>query len=149
MSSPSRALDHAPAARSPWRSAGVWMAVFLVAYMFFNAVRAVQNPTAFAMNYGVTLAPGNNAFVLVYAIRALFLGLFGAALVLRQNFGALALFVLVAVIMPLGDAMLVSVAGGPTTTVIRHLLTAVFLLATWFLLRRWNQNTAEVPPSNL
>lgn len=148
MSSPSHALDHTPAARSPWRSIGVWMAVFLVAYMLFNAIRAVQNPTAFATNYGVTPAPGNNAFVLVYAIRALFLGLFGAALVLRRNFGALALFALVAVVMPLGDATLVGIAGGPTTTVIRHLLTAVFLLATWFLLRRWNQ-TAQVPSSNL
>lgn len=123
---------------SPWRSAGVWMIVILIGYILFNAVRATLGPVDFANYYGLPLdADESSAFVLVYAIRALFLGLFGLALLSRRDFKALALYALVGAVMPLGDAGLVLLEGGPTATVIRHLLTAGFLILTWFLLRRW------------
>jgi hypothetical protein len=38
--------------------------------------------------------------------------------------------------MPIGDAILVGLEGGPTGTIVRHVLTAVFLVATWYMLRR-------------
>lgn len=130
---------------TPWRSAGFWMAVVLVVYILFNAVRAASNPAQFATYYGLSLTqPDNHAFVFVYAIRALFLGLFGLALLLRRQYPALAIYALVGVVMPLGDALLVAATGGPTATVIRHLLTAVFLFATWFFLRRWTLSNAAV-----
>ena len=133
----------ASAQSSPSRSVGIWMVGFLVAYMLFNTVRAMLSPVDFAANYGVPLASaGNDGFVLVYAIRALFLGLFGLALLLRRNYGALALYALVAAVMPVGDALLVASKAGPTATVIRHALTAGFLVLTWFMLRRWLQKTS-------
>lgn len=125
---------------SPWRSVGVWMTIFLIVYILFNAVRSVLNPADFAVSFGLPLTSvGGSGFVFVYAIRALFLGLFGIALLVRRNYSGLALFVLVASVMPIGDATLVSLAGGPTGTVIRHIVTAGFLLLTWFFIRRWMQ----------
>jgi hypothetical protein len=130
-----------PAVISPIRAIGVWMSVILVIYILFNAVRAVVSPTDFAASYGTPLAdPANDAFVLVYAIRALFLGVFGLVLLLRRDWRALALFALVGAIMPVGDAALVALKGGAAGTVIRHMLTAVFLVATWYLLQRWMRN---------
>jgi hypothetical protein len=115
------------------------MAAVLVVYILFNALRAVQNPSDFANFYGLTLGESSSAFVVVYAIRALFLGLFGLVLMIRMKWDALALFVLVAVVMPLGDALLVAQQGGAPSIVIRHGLTAGFLLLTWFFLNRWNR----------
>jgi hypothetical protein len=126
--------------RSPWRAPGVWMTGFLVVYILLNAVRAVQNPVDFARYYGLPLTDAANiAFVHVYAIRALFLGLSGLTLMLRMKWQTLALFALVAVVMPVGDALLVGLQGGETATILRHVLTAVFLLATWYFLQRWNR----------
>jgi hypothetical protein len=73
---------------------------------------------------------------LVYAIRALFLGLFGLGLLLRRDFKALALYALIGSVMPLGDALLVATEGATAGTVLRHLLVALFLLVTWYLVRR-------------
>jgi hypothetical protein len=132
------------AQHSHWRSIGFWMAAVLVIYILFNAVRAVQNPVDFALYYGLPLVDETNtAFVVVYAIRALFLGMFGLALIVRMKWQSLALFALVAVIMPVGDALLVVQQGGASGTVIRHALTAAFLLLTWYFLQRWNRATAS------
>jgi hypothetical protein len=119
------------------------MIVILIGYILFNAVRSVLNPVEFASYYGLPLAnPDNDAFVFVYAIRALFLGLFGLGLLIRKQYGALALYALFGSVMPLGDALLVGVEGGGTAIIIRHLLTAGFLLMTWFFMQRWNLSRA-------
>lgn len=123
--------------RPAWRSPGVWMSVILIVYILFNAVRATFGAADFAAYYGLPLNGDNTAFVFVYAIRALFLGLFGAALLVRRDYRGLALYALVGVVMPLGDALLVAATHGGTAIVIRHLLTAAFLLATWYFMERW------------
>lgn len=131
--------------RPAYRSVGIWMSVILVAYILFNAVRATLDPTGFAAYYGLPLTdPQNTAFVLVYAIRALFLGLFGLGLLAGRQYRALGLYALIGVVMPVGDAVLVAVGDGGTATVIRHGLTAVFLLVTGVLVLRWARPTAEV-----
>ena len=81
----------------------------------------------------------------MYAIRALFLGLFGLALLARRDYKGLALYSLVGSVMPIGDAILVAVQGGGTAIIIRHVLTACFLVATWFFMRRWvySRDTTE------
>jgi hypothetical protein len=128
----------AQAAPSPWRSAGLWMSALLIAYLFFNVLRAIANPTGFAATFGVPLDnPRDDAFVLVYAIRTLFLGLFGLALLGRRSYATLALFLLVATVMPLGDALLVWQRGGEPATIARHIVIAGLVLLTWFLTSRW------------
>lgn len=126
-----------PVKTSVWRSPGIWMAAFIVAYILFNAVRATLNPVHFAVAFGIPLAgPEHDAFVLVYAIRALFLGLFGLALFVTRNYRVLGLFSLVAAVMPIGDAVLVASRGGGGAIVGRHVFIAVFLVLTWFLIER-------------
>ena len=126
------------AAPSPWRSAGIWLTVALSAYLLINVVRALANPVEFAASFGTPLTTGaDTPFVIVYAIRTLFLALFGPVLIARAQWKALPLFALVAVVMPIGDALLVASQGGPAAIVARHAATAVVVLITWFLLQRW------------
>jgi len=136
-----------PAVRfSPWRSVGLWISALLIGYMLFNAVRATLNPTAFAASFGIPLTnPGDDAFVLVYAIRALFLGLFGLALFVRRRYASLSLFLLVATVIPVGDALLVAQRGGEPTVVARHVAIAGIVLLTWFLTHRWVQRAGGDP----
>lgn len=123
---------------SPWRSVGLWMSALLITYLFFNVLRATAGPANFAETFGVPLAnPGDDAFVLVYAIRTLFLGLFGLALLVRRSYAALALFLLVATVMPIGDALLVWQRGGEPATIARHIVITGIVLLTWFLTSRW------------
>ncbi len=129
---------------SMWRSPGIWMATFIVVYITFNALRATINPVHFAAAYGTPLAgPEHDAFVLVYAIRALFLGLFGFSLLVTRRFRALALFSLVAVVMPVGDAVLVASRGGAGAIVVRHVVIAIFLFLTWLLIERWVKRNGQ------
>lgn len=125
-------------AGSPWRSVGLWMSALLVAYLFFNVLRATADPAGFAASFGIPLAnPSDDAFVLVYAIRTLFLGLFGLALLVRRSYTALALFLLVATVIPIGDALLVWQRGGDPATIARHIAITGIILLTWFLTSRW------------
>ncbi len=122
----------------PWRSVGLWMVGVLIVYILFNALRSVMNPVEFASYYGLPLSDGDSTvFVLVYAIRAVFLGVFGLALLIRRQYSALTLYALVAAVMPLGDALLVALEGGGAGIMIRHLLTALFLLGTAFMVSRY------------
>ncbi len=133
------------AAPSPWRSVGLWMSGLLIAYLFFNVVRAVASPASFATSFGTPLDnPGDDAFVLVYAIRTLFLGLFGLALFLRRSYASLALFLLVATVMPIGDALLVWQRGGEPAIIARHIVITGIVLLTWFLTSRWVRR-ASIP----
>jgi hypothetical protein len=135
-------ISQSPVSRpAPWRSLGIWMVVALIVYILFSALRALRDPVAFAAGFGLPLAnPNNNGFVYVYSIRAVFLGLLGLALLVRRNYSALTLFVLVATVIPIGDAVLVAFNGGGT--LIRNVLTAGFLLLTWFFMRRWSQQAS-------
>ena len=131
------------AVTTPWRSAGYWMAVLIVVLMAVNAVRAFSDPVGFAAYLGLPLTDQKDTgFVNVYGLRAAFLGLFAAVLLIQQDLNALKWFALAAVIMPIGDAYLVSNAGAPTATLIRHVAIAIYLVATFYMLHRWTGRTA-------
>jgi hypothetical protein len=140
----SQELVTSNAARSPWRSVGVWFAVAMVLYTFSNVARAGLDPRGFAdFFYAQSLSADNTAFVWVYAVRTLFLAVFGGVLILQKKITALATFTLVAILMPLGDAALAAASGAPIGRVIAHLLIAALLLVTWILLRRWTRGAAD------
>ena len=133
----------ADAASAPWRSVGYWMAALIVVLMAVNAVRAFADPAGFATYLGLPLTdPKDTGFVNVYGLRAAFLGLFAAILLIQQDLNALKWFALAAVIMPIGDAYLVSNAGAPTSTFVRHVAIAIYLVATFYMLHRWTGRTA-------
>lgn len=132
-----------PSNLSPWRSIGLWMSALLVGYLLFNAVRATADPVAFAVSFGIPLGnQQDDAFILVYAIRTLFLGLFGLVLLLRRNYATLVLFLFVATVIPLGDALLVWQRGGEPSVIARHSVITGVVLLTWFLTNRWVRKAA-------
>jgi hypothetical protein len=127
----------------PWRSVALWLAIVIAVMMAFNAWQAFTDPAAFVARFGLSGAADANAgFVLVYASRALFLALVTAALLIRRQFEALGWFALVAVVMPVADALQVSAADGPQGVVSRHVVIAAYLLMTgWLLLRLARQKS--------
>jgi Domain of unknown function (DUF4267) len=119
------------------RSAGYWMVTIMALLMFVNFGRALFDPVGFAAYVGLPISGDDQAgFVRLYAFRALFLGLFTAFSVWRSETRTLMLFALIAVVMPIGDAILTAEAGAGLTTVGRHVGIAVFLLVTAFALNR-------------
>jgi hypothetical protein len=124
--------------RNPWLSFGAWAVLILAAYLAFSAGVAVLDPVYFATRLGLPLADAaDSGFVLVYASRTAFLVLFALAMLVRRDIEALAVFALIAVIIPLADAIVTAKSGAPVAIVARHLGAAVFLAVTAFLLRRW------------
>lgn len=123
--------------RSVTARVGYGMALLIAAWMGVNTVRALLWPDAFAANFGLAGAQATDpGFVQVYAVRALFLGAFALFLILRRDARTLGWFALIAVIMPVGDALLTAGAAAPAAIVARHAVIAVYLLVTsWFLLR--------------
>lgn len=118
-------------------SLGLWLAGIGGVLMAVNAARAFADPTAFAAYLGLPLvASGDAGMVHVYALRALFIALLVAALIVLRQRTALALLAVCAVVMPLGDALLASNAGAAPATVARHLAIAVFLVVTALVLWR-------------
>lgn len=134
------------ATRTEYRSIGFWMAVIIAVMMAFNAWQAFTDPAGFATRFGLAGAADDDpGFVRVYASRALFLALVTAVLLALRQFRALGWFALVAVVMPVADAVQVSAAGGPQLIVVRHGFIATYLLVTgWLLLRLAKQFDGSV-----
>lgn len=107
---------------------GVALAAAMAAYMAFNAVQAWTDPFAFANRLGLLLVGGDSeAWVRIYALRAAFIALALAGLVLARQWRALFLFAVAALIMPLGDAWLTYASGAPAATYARHLAIAAVI----------------------
>lgn len=131
----------APVRLPVWRHAGFWMASLLALMMLLNAARTFIDPAAFSAYMGLPADDATAlAWVKVYGIRALFIGLLAAWLLARRDAGTLQVLSLLALVMPLGDAWLVYAAGGGT--VWRHLLTATVLLIAAVTLGAWRRADA-------
>ncbi|MFN8477205.1 MAG: DUF4267 domain-containing protein [Kouleothrix sp.] len=142
MATSSISKSAATQAKPAWRSVGVWLSIVLITFILFSAVRALLAPASFAATFGLPSADAvQNGFIAVYGIRSLFLSLFALGLLIQRQFAMLARFMLIATIIPIGDALLVAQRGGPTPIVIQHSATAGILLLTWFLLRRWAERS--------
>jgi hypothetical protein len=128
---------------APWRSAGVWMGILIAILMGVNTVRAFTNPLDFAVYMGLPITDARDTgFVYVYGLRALFLAVFAAVLVARQDWHAFKFFALAALVMPVGDAILTNGAGAPLSIVGRHIAITVYLALTAYMLHRWtSRNT--------
>jgi hypothetical protein len=119
------------------RSVGFWMAVLMILSQLINAIRAFADPIAFAVYMGLPLSnPVDMGFVQVYGLRALFLAVFASVLIYTRQIRALSLLALFAIVMPIGDIILTTQAGAPTSIIVRHAIIGLFLLLAWFFLRR-------------
>lgn len=146
MTTPPTAPVELPATtRSPARLIGMGMTLLLILFMGFAFVQALLNPTSLAQSFGWTAADGTSAYVQLYAIRALFLGVYALVLLVRRDLVALATFLFIAVLIPIGDTVLTVVKSGPLVAIIANFVTVLFVLATAFLLRR-GERTRLVQP---
>jgi uncharacterized membrane protein len=126
-----------------WRSAGMLMVLAAIALLVANAARAFVDPFGFAAFFGLPLDNSAEAgFVVVYAIRALFVGALALTLALLHEVRALAWFSAIAVIMPIGDAILLEQTNPSAAVLARHVVTAIFLLLTAWQLNRLASATA-------
>lgn len=126
---------------SPWRSAAIWMSIFIAAFMLLNTWRSASDPAGFIAYFGLPgAAESDPAFVYVYASRAFFLAAVTIVLVWKRQFAALKYFAAVAIVMPLCDAFQVVQAEGFSAVVVRHLVVALYLALTAMLLHRREKN---------
>lgn len=124
--------------RSMLREPGFWLALLLVVAQATNALRVAVEPAGFAVYFGVPLAhAGDAAWVGVFALRTGFIAIFAAYLLWRREVRVLAAFALVALLLPIGDLVLVVAADAPTATIARHAVIAGVLVAAWAALARW------------
>ena len=121
-----------------WTRPSTWLVVLLGGYMFLNTARAFLDPAGFATYMGLPLTdPANHGFVQVYALRAAFLGLCAFGLLWLRDIRALAVFALMAVVMPVGDAILTASNHASPLIVARHGASAILLAVTaWLLFNR-------------
>lgn len=100
-------------------------------FQIVNFGRTLIDPASFSDYMGLPIgAGGPEGFVYVYGLRSLFIGLVVLVFVMRRSISALLVMALAALILPLGDAWLVYDVGGPTATVVRHLVIAVYIFIT-------------------
>ena len=117
--------------------------MLIAVMMAVNYWRAYSDPVGFAAYFGAAgAADANPAFVIVYSSRALFLTVVTAVLIATYQVRALKYFALVAVIMPVLDAVQVAQAGGPSAIVARHITIAAYLVATGHFLHRKDRANA-------
>jgi Domain of unknown function (DUF4267) len=120
-----------------WRSAGSWLVVPMVVLMLVNFGRTLLDPIGFAAYLGLPLQNvADFRLIQLYGLRALFIGLFASYLLWREKATELKWFAWLAIVMPVGDAWLVWQAGGAQAIIVRHCLTAVYLLVAGTVLHR-------------
>ena len=116
---------------------GLCAAFLIGSFQLMNAVRAVADPMGFASYMGLALVdPNDTGFVLIYALRTGFIGALVLYLCFVRNLSALSWLALLAIALPVGDALLAQQGGAAAGTIARHLAIGVFLVATFALLRR-------------
>jgi hypothetical protein len=116
---------------------GFWLAALAGLLMYVNAVRTLIDPVDFSKYMGLPVEDAaGRAWVQVYGLRALFIGLLVTYFLVRLDAGSLQWLTAFAVSMALGDAALVRRAGGTTTP--RHLVIAAVLVAATVALHRWS-----------
>jgi hypothetical protein len=112
-------------------SAAIALTLLLIGARFFVA------PYAAAEGFGVAVVPDArwDAYLSVKAIRDIGAGIFAAILILDRSSQLLGLFLLIATMIPLTDALIVLKHGGTKTTAFGiHGTTAGILLITSGLL---------------
>lgn len=102
-----------------------------------SAARAFADPAAFASYMGLPIAPGEAAgFVTVYALRTTLIAALVLFLALTGRLRELGVMAVIAILLPVGDAILAAGAGASPSTVYRHAGIAVFLTFTAIMLLR-------------
>ncbi|MFC4020937.1 DUF4267 domain-containing protein [Micromonospora sp. GCM10011542] len=106
------------------------LAVVLSLFCVFIGARFLLAPRASAAGYGVPARPdGDSAYLTIKGLRDLSYGLLGLALTAFTTADAVAWFMLIVALNPLGDTLVVLRHGGTRTVAFGiHFATAVVIL---------------------
>ncbi|MEV4384154.1 DUF4267 domain-containing protein [Micromonospora sp. NPDC049580] len=112
------------------------LAVVLSLFIAFIGARFLLVPRAAAAGYGVPARPdGDPAYLTIKGLRDLSYGLLGLALIAFTSADAVAWFMLIVALVPLGDTLIVLRNGGTKAVAFGiHFATAVVVLLNAALL---------------
>jgi hypothetical protein len=100
------------------------------------ALYAFADPAAFSLTRGTELfAAGDSDWVRIYASRTLFIALILGYLLYNKQFKVLAAASLVGIVMPITDAWLAYQASAADKVLLKHVMTALFLVISFMILR--------------
>jgi hypothetical protein len=138
--------ENSAAAAPVIRSIGFWMAAGIALLQGVYAVWAFVDPQAFASYRGSSLeGDGVVLWVHAYGSRTLFVALVVLLLLRRGDIEALKWIALFGLVMPVSDAWSALQSTAPNADVIRHILTAAYLVSTAALLA-WASRTRSAWP---
>ncbi len=132
------------AAASVPRSIGFWMAVGIALLQGFYAVWAFVDPQAVASYRGGALeGDGGALWVHAYGSRTLFIALIVLLLLRRGDLATLKWVTLFGLVMPISDAWSAMHSVDPDAGIVRHVLTAAYLLLTFAMLEWASRKTRQ------
>lgn len=126
------------------RSIGIWMAVGIALLQGFYATWAFVDPQAVASYRGGALE-GESAslWVQTYGSRTLFIALVVLLLLRRGDLATLKWVTLIGLVMPISDAWSAMHSAYSEASIVRHVLTAAYLLVTFVMLERASPKTRQ------
>jgi Domain of unknown function (DUF4267) len=129
-------MNNSPAATaSVSRSVAIWMAVGIALLQGFYAAWAFVDPQTMASYRGGPLEGYSAAlWVHAYGSRTLFIALVVLLLLRRGELETLKWAILFGLIMPISDAWSAVHSANPDGGIVRHVLTAAYLLLTFAML---------------
>jgi len=117
------------------KKVGYVLVALMVTVQLVYAAFAYFDPVAFASVRGTELFDARDIdWVRIYASRTLFVALIIGYLLYVKNFKLLAAASLLGLVMPVTDASLAYQASASTAVILKHAATALFLVATFFVL---------------
>jgi hypothetical protein len=138
-------MNNSPvAAATVSRSMGIWMAVGIALLQGFYAMWAFADPQAVASYRGGSLAGDSGAlWVHAYGSRTLFIALVVLLLLRRGDLETLKWVTLFGLVMPISDIWSATHSADPEAGIVRHVLTAAYLLLTFAMLARASRKTQQ------
>ena len=120
------------------------MALLQVAY----AVYAFYDPAAFSQLRGTELiSAGDSDWVRIYASRTLFVAFVIGYLLYLKNYQILKWVAIIGIVMPVTDAVLAYQAQATIQIVLKHAVTAMYLLATFYVLQSLTRRSSAFRPA--
>ncbi|GAA3937949.1 DUF4267 domain-containing protein [Litoribacillus peritrichatus] len=131
------------------KKVGFVLVLLMALLQAFYALFAFLDPVSFSNVRGTSLVSLEDTdWVQIYASRTLFVALIVGFLLYLRNYKILSAAALFGVVMPVTDAWLAFQADAPSSVVIKHLITIVYLLCTaWVLYKIVREEEMIASPS--
>ncbi|WP_368564784.1 DUF4267 domain-containing protein [Pseudoxanthomonas sp. UTMC 1351] len=118
------------------RTTGMIFVLLMAGLQLAYALYAFADPAGFSLLRGTELfAAGDSDWIRIYASRTLFIALIIGYLLYRKHFKILAVASLLGIVMPVTDAWLAYQASAGDKVILKHVVTALFLIITFAILR--------------